>query len=186
MDSLRQRLRLLLARRRAETGWTVREREAWAELALRLAFDKVEAQRNEVVRIRSQALLFVTFLGASLAFLIGAVINPQVQRTSLFYTLTIIGTVLLAVLALILVAVVVPILRFHFSLNAKTLLGWRRGANPVANYLEAVESLVTTTLPNDIGQNRKMLVLLRWMYAGLLVVGMSCLSVWIWVLWACT
>lgn len=179
-------MRHLLARRRAGTGWTVREREAWAELALRVAFDKIEAQRNEVARIRGQALLFVTFLGASLAFLVGAVINPQVHRTSLFYTLAITGTVLLALLALLLAAVVVPILRFHFSVNAKTLLGWRRGASPVANYLEAIESLVTTTLPNNIARNRKMLVLLRWLYAVLLVAGMSCLSVWIWVLWACT
>lgn len=157
----------------------------WAEMALRISFAKVEAQRNEVVRIRSQAMFFVTFLGTAIAFLVGAVMTPDVQRTPLFYSLATTGTALLGLLAVFLLAILIPWVKFHFSQNAEKLLGWTGGPQPTEDYLDAINALVTKALPRDLQRNRKGLIKLRWFFGGLIVSGVFSLTTWIWILWAC-
>lgn len=183
---MQERLSKLRVAWYAEAGWTGQDRREWSNLALHISMAKIESQRNEVIRIRTQSLLFVTFMGAALAFLVGTVINPQIDRTPMFYVLASIGTALLGLLAIILVLIIAPFVKFNFSVNAKTLLGWMGGPDPAADYLEAVKSLVDSTLPKDAMHNRSRLVMLRWLFAALLITGLLALAMWIWALWACT
>lgn len=134
--------------------------------------------------MRTQSVLFVTFLATAIALLVSSGLASKETRGDGFFLLAGIGTGLFGIIAVLLILVVAPIFKYEFNLNPVKLLRWSDGENPSPDLPSAKHALASETLPGMIAHNAKNLTVMRWFYGGLLVAGMGSLGIWTWLVWA--
>lgn len=184
MTFLTERIKAFGRALRKERRWSAPDRERWVDIALETGFSRIRDQQREVIRMRSQSVLFVTFLATAIALLVASGLASKEFRDETFYLLAGTGTALFAIVAILLILVVAPIFKFDFSLDPVALLRWLHGEDSSPNLYSAKHALATVTLPGMISHNSANLAVLRWFYGALLVAGVCSLGIWTWLVWA--
>lgn len=184
MASLTERIAAFGRALRGERKWSATDRDRWVDIALETGFSRIRDQQREVIRMRSQSVLFVTFLATAIALLVASGLASKESRDGNFFLLAGTGTALFGVVAILLFLVVAPIFKFDFNLDPVTLLRWSQGEDSSPDLHSAKYALVTVTLPGMISHNAANLAVLRWFYGALLVAGVCSLGIWTWLVWA--
>lgn len=184
MASLSEHIASLRRALRPEPRWSSRDRSAWLDLSIETGFNRLRDQQHELIRMRTQSVLFVTFLATAIALLVSSGLESKAERGGNFFLLAGIGTGLFGVVAILLILVVAPIVKYDFNLDPVKLLRWSDGQNPSPDLASAKYALATQTLPGMVAHNAKNLAVMRWFYGGLLVAGMGSLGIWTWLVWA--
>lgn len=166
----------------SQPGLSGAERDAWAELAVAAGREALIAQRGELDNMRTRAVSFAALTVTGSAFLVGTGLN-QASRDVTFYVLAILGTTAFVALAVLLVLMVSPWLKFRFLLQPDELMSWMDGKAPAASTTIALRGLARTRLPEMIEANERSLKIIRALYRGVLAVGVATVAIWILIVW---
>lgn len=158
------------------------DREDWVELAVDSGKASLVAQRDELSGMRTRAVAFGALTVSASAFLVGTGLG-QADRSNWFFLVAGIGTLLFAVLAALLIAMVSPAFKFRFILDPRALIAWMEGDAPAPSRKVAMRKLAAETIPGMIDDNEKSLEVVRRLYRGVLVAAVATLGVWVALVW---
>lgn len=158
------------------------ERDAWAEVAVAAGRESLIAQRSELDNMRTRAVSFAALTVTGSAFLVGTGLNDGV-RDVMFFVLAILGTAAFVALAVLLVLMVSPWLKFKFLLQPDELMSWMDGETPAASTAIALRGLAKKRIPEMIRANERSLKTIRALYRWVLGVGVATVGVWILIVW---
>lgn len=184
MASLSKRIASLFRAQHPEPYWSSEDRNAWLDLSIESGFSRLRDQQRELIRMRTQSVLFVTFLATAISLLVSSGLAPKEERGGGFFILAGTGTVLFGIVAILLILVVAPIFKYDFNLDPVKLLRWSDGPNLSPDLASAKYALASKTLPGMVDHNVKNLRVMRWLYGTLLVAGVFSLGIWTWLVWA--
>lgn len=167
----------------ARAAWPEDDRKAWVELAYTAGIETLKAQREELSGMRQRAITYTSFVIAASGFLVGTGLNRSTGSEQ-FLPLAIAGTALFGVLAVALILLVAPILRYKFSLDSETLLRWMDGDHTAPSRQIALRTLAQKKLPEMRKHNLSRLKVARFAFGLVLTSGAAALGCWIWAVWA--
>ena len=166
----------------ARSGIPGSDRDAWAELAVAAGREALVAQRSELDNMRTRAVSFAALTVTGSAFLVGTGLSDGV-RNSGFIALAILGTGAGLALAILLVLMVSPWLKFRFILQPDELMSWMDGEAGAASKSIALRGLAKKRIPEMIKANETSLTTVRALYRSVLGVGVATVGVWILIVW---
>ena len=168
-----------------DEGWTTADRRAWAELSLARVIDALAQQREELNGIRTRAVTFTAFVISASAFLVGVGIEGAAvaDRNGWFYPIAVLGTVLFALLAILLIAIVLPRQKFRLLFLPDILMGWQHGDDSYEDYDTALWGLVLHLIPEMLQENEDGLETIRERYRWLLICAFLTLASWVGLVW---
>lgn len=170
---------------RASSQWNDDDRRDWIQLSYAAGVESLKAQREELAGMRQRAIMFTAFTITATGFLVGTGLSDA-TRAPTFYVWATVGTVLFAVLAGLLVALVAPFIQFKFVLYPDALMRWLEGTHAAPSRLIALRQLAVATLPNMLRHNASRLSIARWLYRGVLVSAVLTLASWVALVWMFT
>ena len=162
-------------------SWPDDDKRAWIELTYQAGMANVKAQSDELSGMRQRSITYSAFIISASGFLVGTGLNKMSQDPT-FAVLAIGGTLGFAALAVSLILLVAPFLRFQFVLDPDALMRWMEGDQRAPSRTIALRGLTEATLPKMIRKNRASLKVARRLYRTVLITGAVTVGCWIWAI----
>ena len=172
-----------------EPEWKAGERAQWLEFAVASGIAEIQGQTEELFRIRDRAVTFVAFIGASVAFLVGAGLGIKPKPLG-FFVLSGVGTVGLVLLALFLYLGVSARRSFRNVIRSNAMVRLMDGklkdgqGHTMESLEQARRHLASVTIVKMSEANEMALKPVRKWYNALLWTGLLTLVVWSSLIWA--
>jgi len=169
--------------------WPAAERAQWLELAIAAGVAEIQGQTEELSRIRDRAVMFVAFIGASVAFLVGAGLGIKPKPWG-FFVVAVVGSVGLLLLALFLCLVVSARRSFRNVIRSRAMVRMMDGelkdghGHTLQSLEQARRHLASVTIVKMSAANETALESVRNWYNALLWTGLVTLVAWSSLIWA--
>lgn len=156
--------------------------DIWVDLAVAEGRRALDQQREELNSMRTRAVAFSALTVSASAFLVGSGLKDA-TRNGWFFCLAGFGTAAFIAVAVLLVLMVVPRIKFRFFIQPDLLFAWTEGEQRAPSKAIAMRALAKTLIPDMIRDNDIALGKVRRLYRLLLIAGIVSIAFWVMIVW---